>query len=357
MAACFMILLAIILCLQTLSAKSFSHSPTTPVFRHLSETTFAAYSSIHTSLKSSVASSNRSHGNNDRLVAVTSRRDVLLSTIIAPGTLAASSVLFPKGATAAEEQMEATKINKAKKPFAPKEALVPAVRVKMTIDRAIVLTQSLIEQQNKDTISIPSTLRNLEELILKPQNYTSVQNLTLQGVPAKPSELYLDSYKPMRGDLPFQRILIQNGDVQTWKALKQREKQQESTNEVRAALNAYTDALSFSSDSYLLNVDKATRSSMVREDRLPDVKQVITSDMGMRYLYRNQILTALDDVGAELQYQLSVLREYEEKGSDLNVVDGGDLMDLLLVAQKACDRWFDLIDPNDVQEAFNMVVQ
>jgi len=41
----------------------------------------------------------------------------------------------------------------------------------------------------------------------------------------------------------------------------------ECDNEFRAALNAYTDALSFSGSSYLLNVDTETKSRMVREDR------------------------------------------------------------------------------------------
>ena len=125
---------------------------------------------------------------------------------------------------------------------------------------------------------------------------------------------------------------------------------------MRAALNAYTDALSFSSASYLLNVDRATQSSMVREDRLPDVKQVITSDMGMRYLYRNQVLTAMDDVKAEFEYQQSALLLVKTRSSsdDDNrvVVDWVELLDLLDVAGKAMDRWFSLIDSDDVRDAF-----
>lgn len=126
---------------------------------------------------------------------------------------------------------------------------------------------------------------------------------------------------------------------------------------MRAALNAYTDALSFSSASYLLNVDRATQSSMVREDRLPDVKQVITSDMGMRYLYRNQVLTAMDDVKAEFEYQQSALLVKTRSSSDDDndnrvVVDWVELLDLLDVAGKAMDRWFSLIDSDDVRDAF-----
>jgi len=226
------------------------------------------------------------------------------------------------------------------KPFAPKEALLPAVRVRLTIDRAIVLTDSL--SQGSDVTSI---LQELENLLLKPQNY--VRSLKLQGVPSKPSDLYLESYKPMKGDLPFQRILIRQGDVDTWKNLKRSEKSRERENEILAALNAYTDFLSFSPDSYILNVDRATRSDMVRGDRLPAVQQVITSDMGLRYLYRNQILTAIDDAKAELKYLSSHVSE--------GAVDSGELLDLLKSAHDACDRWFGLIDPAAVKEAFEAI--
>ena len=106
----------------------------------------------------------------------------------------------------------------------------------------------------------------------------------------------------------------------------------------------------------LLNVDRATQSSMlVREDRLPDVKQVITSDMGMRYLYRNQVLTAMDDVKAEFEYQQSALLVKTRSSSDDDnrvVVDWVELLDLLDVAGKAMDRWFSLIDSDDVRDAF-----
>ena len=223
-------------------------------------------------------------------------------------------------------------------PQAPIETLLPAVRVKLSIDRAIALTKQMMD--SPDPASSPA-IEGLKGVLLKPQNYT--KTLKLQGVPQSPAALYLDAYKPMKGDLPFQRYLIKNGDVSTWKGLKKKEKEQERDNEVRAALNAYTDALSFSSSSYLLNVDKFTRSNMVREDRLPDVKQVITSDMGMRYLYRNQVLTTMDDVRAECEYMVEHLDDN---------VDGGELLSLLVLAQRACDRWFELIDPIDVKEAF-----
>jgi hypothetical protein len=87
---------------------------------------------------------------------------------------------------------------------------------------------------------------------------------------------------------------------------------------------------------------------MIREDRIPDVKTVIASDMGLRYLLRNDILTACDDARAELKYQM--------KQTDVGAaVDGRELLDLLLMAQSACSKWFDLIDETSVQEALAIV--
>ena len=273
------------------------------------------------------------------------RRD-LLGSIVSAVSVSSSILILPHEAYASAEK------DSSKKPFAPVETLLPAVRVKLSIETAISLTNSLrVDDANANANAKTNananvnveTIQELENILIKPQNY--VQKLELQGVPSKPADLYLDSYKPMKGDLPFQRNLIKNGDVRTWKQLKKREKEQERSNEIRAALNAYTDALSFSGDSYMLNVDKATRSSMVREDRLPDVKQVITSDMGMRYLYRNQILTAMDDVKAEMEYQAAHLDEFDES----------ELRNLLVLTGNAMDRWFSLIDPSDVKEAFDYV--
>ena len=83
---------------------------------------------------------------------------------------------------------------------------------------------------------------------------------------------------------------------------------------------------------------------MIREDKIPDVKSVIASDMGLRYLLRNDILTACDDARAELKYQMKQ-----------STVDGRDLLDLLLAAQKASNEWFDLIDDKDTLTAIDIV--
>ena len=91
---------------------------------------------------------------------------------------------------------------------------------------------------------------------------------------------------------------------------------------------------------------------MIREDRIPDVRTVIASDMGLRYLLRNDILTACDDARAELKYQLLTK---QADADSAETVDGQELLDLLLVAQSACSKWFDLIDEKNVNEALSIV--
>lgn len=105
-------------------------------------------------------------------------------------------------------------------------------------------------------------------------------------------------------------------------------------------------------DKFILTASKDERSKMIREDRIPDVKTVIASDMGLRYLLRNDILTACDDARAELKYQLT---NQTDGNNAAEKVDGQELLDLLLIAQSACTKWFDLIDEKNVQEALLIV--
>jgi hypothetical protein len=141
-------------------------------------------------------------------------------------------------------------------------------------------------------------------------------------------------------------LLVQAGEISAWKRLKRQERRKEEQDEIRAALNIYTTSLNYRSDAYMLNVSPSERSQMVRQDRLPDIKQVIQSDMGLRYLYRNDLLTAMQEVRAELDYQMS------QDGESFEV---GDLSQLLKRAQSACNQWFSFIDEADVKEAIIVV--
>ena len=176
-------------------------------------------------------------------------------------------------------------------------------------------------------------------------------------VPQQPAKSYLDAYADYRRSVSILEkpgaLLVQKGEIDAWKRLKRQERRKEDADEIRAALNYYTSNINFNSDKFILTASKDERSKMIREDRIPDVKTVIASDMGLRYLLRNDVLTACDDARAELKYLLANASS-DANASD-NIVDGRELLDLLLVAQSACSKWFDLIDEKNVQEALLIV--
>ena len=68
--------------------------------------------------------------------------------------------------------------------------------------------------------------------------------------------------------------------------------------------------------------------------------------MGLRYLLRNEVLTALGDARAELQYQMKE-----------NTFDASELLALLLDAQSSCAKWFGLIDQADKTAVFEIIQQ
>ena len=235
--------------------------------------------------------------------------------------------------------------SKNRKPSSPLESLLPAVRFRRVLDKAIVT----VEKASKPGASRDEQLVALDvlaDLLLAPQNYTS----TLSPVPTTPGRQYLEAYQRNREKLALLEqpgaLLIQNGEIGAWRRLKRQERAREEIDEVRAALNAYTNDLSFRTDQYVFNESKELKSKLIREDRLPDVKQVITSDLGLRYLYRNNVLDSMEDARAELRLLLKDATEDTRPP-----VDFVELRRLLSEADKALEQWFSLIDEEDVKKA------
>jgi hypothetical protein len=110
---------------------------------------------------------------------------------------------------------------------------------------------------------------------------------------------------------------------------------------VRGSMNVYTANLRFG-ESYALTASPEIKKQMIREDKLPDVKAVITADLDLRDLYRNQIWmhTLIEDAHAELY---SGTPDYTE------------LEDLLKEAFAAFQKWFDWSAPADVEEAVRIL--
>jgi hypothetical protein len=111
---------------------------------------------------------------------------------------------------------------------------------------------------------------------------------------------------------------------------------------MRAAFNYYTSQLQFG-QAYALTVDRAERSRFIRKyEELPDVTADVTSDLDLPDLYRNRVLTAMDDAKDELMYQMKMKTEE---------LDLEELISLLREAQVACEKWFAFISQDDVEAA------
>jgi hypothetical protein len=255
--------------------------------------------------------------------------------------------------------VQPTLAQESSKPRAPLENLLPAVRVKLLIDESVELaTKAATEKQDKLMI------QQLSSLLLEPHSFLTAQEQSTakryleidtlsDWTRARQKEAETSrvsavlSNAPPQFDNPLARLnegFEQWGERRQFGRLQKQQIQLEQSNPMRAAFNAYTNNLVFG-DSYLLNADKATRSRMIRQyDQLPDVTSVIRSDLDLRDLYRNQILTSTDDARAELNYQL----EQQEKGEEMDL---SELIALLKEAQTSCNKWFEFVDENDLKEA------
>lgn len=136
--------------------------------------------------------------------------------------------------------------------------------------------------------------------------------------------------------------MLNQADVERqWGMLQFAESQREKESEMRAAFNFYTRQLTFA-DEYVLTAPIEERKKLIRNDELPTLTAVITSDLDRRDLYRNQFLTSIEDARAEAAYQA------KQNGAEVDVID---LVDLLNQASGAMENWFSLIAPQDVEEA------
>lgn len=143
----------------------------------------------------------------------------------------------------------------------------------------------------------------------------------------------------------FSAMLNQADVERQWGMLQYAESQREQSNEMRAAFNYYTQQLNFS-DKYVLTASKQERKDMIRNDNIPSLTSVITSDLDLRDLYRNQYLTAIEDAQAEVAYQAK---------QNIDSIEISDTVELMRQAYVASSQWFDMIFSEDVGEAMSSV--
>jgi hypothetical protein len=303
------------------------------------------------------------------LIATTATTPVVDAAARTPGAQSSSSssaIIEPEGPIEAAGR-PATAL---RRPYAPIEALVPAIRVALQIEQSLAIVASQKTRRpagaafdDNDDSSIIAQLRTLwivddhpiddyfggqqQSTMMTKNASTLSSNNNINNAAAVPGKTFLDRYERNRQELSLLQqpgaLLVERGEIAAWQNLRRRERRQSLSQPVRAAFNYYTDALQFDSTSYRLTAPPAERSRMIRNDQLPDINQVVTSDLDLRYLYRNQVLTNMDDVVAELQ------RDEE--------CDLPEVIQLLETATASMRQWLDLIDPNDVKAARTLALQ
>jgi len=293
----------------------------------------------------------------EKVITSSNRRSFLQNAIV---LITSTTTCLPFEAHA-DEQLSTSPIISGRegKPFAPLEALLPATRCKIWIDHAYEVGSGLSstndDKNNKNAhykvlAELNSILSNRPTLFLPNEKALprAGSRMTAQ-ITTSMSKANKQDNQRNRVDLSFPNQLaaiLNQADVERqWGMLQSDEAQRERGDGIRAALNFYTRRLQFG-DSYVLTASKEDTKRMIRNDELPALTAVITADLDLRDLYRNQLLTLVEDWQAEVAYQSKLTVEE---------VDFTDVIDLMDRSHTACNKWFDLIAPGDVQQALEVV--
>jgi hypothetical protein len=230
---------------------------------------------------------------------------------------------------------------------------------------------SFLLLQLQQLLSAKQSPSSTENLIFKDatserdKNRLSNRNRFYRNSDTTVAQLYRERYQDQRQSLDLWAqpgaYFVQRGEIATWRRLQQQEKQLEQYDEIRAAFNTYMNQIQYSTTQYTLTVPESQRKQMIRTDTLPDLlRQVVPSDMDIRTLYRNQILTCLQDARAELQYQMMMMISVPvvaavdatlSSSLSKEQLDVQELLQLLLQTQEAINDWFNMIDPNEIRRA------
>jgi len=306
------------------------------------------------------------------IASVQCRREVVKKSFLSLIGAAFTSVQCADAAFADDDKgLPSIKKMTPKKPFAPAPALLPAARVKFTIDESIRLVEELIAlgegggstvRRNDIVKFLTGTLVGVKSFMVAPSLAAEGSKKSTAAVPIdesimtpSKSKLYQETYNDKLKDIspidvPY-ALLSKVGDYRQFDQLQRRQRKLEKLNPIRQAFNYYTRQLQFDTEYYVLNANAEEKKRMIRNDALPDIKSVIVSDLDLRDLVRNQVLDAYDDVTAELQYQV---KNYESVDG---VFDGYELMEVLNRAKNECDKWFSFISEDDVKQAMEAVVK
>lgn len=214
------------------------------------------------------------------------------------------------------------------RPYAPVEALLPMTRERMLLEQALNLAQ----QWKQSSSSAAQTNRASDDNDSESEQLFFVSKL--KEMLAAPAPI-----RPRKTAISMTRRYQIDKDIVSQQVVVAREAAPAlllSGATLRASMNVYTANLRFG-ESYVLTASPEDKKRYIRTyDRLPDVRQVITADLDLRDLYRNDAQTRLDDASAELY---------------CDNPDPDELVRVLTEAKNAVDQWFALIRKDDVKQA------
>jgi hypothetical protein len=264
-------------------------------------------------------------------------------------------------------------ISSSKKPSAPTSALLPATRAKIWIENSHKILEDTSTSRDKtlEDLNYALTHRPILFVLRGEEPLSRISSPIFAQFTAKKgngnnNNNNNNSNNPLSSSpgAIISKALNRADEARQWGMLQSQESKNERQNELRAAFNFYTQQLEFDSNSYAWTGSAEERSRRIRDDRIPTPKSVIVSDLDLRDLYRNQLLTALDDATAEVNYQFRQQQQQQQKESNTAdntgegekiVVDLTDTVDLMNQVYVVCTKWFDMIDISDVEKAEDVV--
>ena len=211
-------------------------------------------------------------------------------------------------------------------------------------------TTSTEQEMLQQMLDILNNIKSRAGKDIQKSKTKSSQQSTAQlttGVSSVNKQQYQKNRQEMSVDQKVQAMLNQADVERQWGILKSQESALQNSNPLRACLSLYTQNLEFG-DSYQLTASAEDKKRLIRTNNaLPSLAEVIVADLDLRDLYRNEFLTAFDDLQAELEYQL------KQK-------DNRDLSDVLELNERmyaSLSNWFNRIAEVDIQAAIQAIQQ
>lgn len=128
-----------------------------------------------------------------------------------------------------------------------------------------------------------------------------------------------------------------------------------SNSKTKKFFDTYTNALQYNPNKLTMHLTKSERKAFIRENEsLFTVSAAITSDLDLRDLHRNEIVTLLQDIAAEIDYLQRQKTCTSSEGTTVLECNLSDLTTMIHDLEKECNIWFSFIPEEDVQQAYNL---